>query len=151
MSTRILDEPARVAVVEIEIEIDAEREEVYRTFVERTGDWFYENEASRKTHATILEHELGGRLFIRTLANGDENMMASVTMIKKNRKLRLKGDYTVAQAFVANVTVAFEDVPGGTRVAIEHRMAGDFSDDLPGGFDEGWMDGLLKLKRLVEG
>ncbi len=150
MTNKTIDAAPRTALINLSIDIDRDRESVFRAFLEDANDWFYESEESRKTHTTILEPTLGGRFYIRTEATGDENLLANVTMIKPNRELRLKGDYTCPQAFIANVTVRFKDEGAGTRVEIEHRMMGEFSDDLPAGFDEGWLDALQKLKKHIE-
>jgi len=159
MGIKLLDQPARVAIVEAQIDIKADRERVFRSFLEDTADWFYESEESRKTRPARIEPRVGG-LFTIDYDNGDRNMIAMVTMIKKNREVRLRGDCTIPQAFVANMTVKFEDLPtasgagvspaSGARVSVTHRMAGEFDDDLPAGFEEGWADGLEKLKSLVE-
>ncbi len=151
MSSEILATPARVAVVDCAIEIQAPREEVYRAFLHRPSEWFCDRSQTPPEQPCILEPVLGGRMFLRTRANGDENLMAFVTLLKENREVRLRGDFTVPQAFVANVTIRFEDIDGGTRVSIHHRMAGDFSDDMPPGFDEGWTDALRQLKEIIEG
>ncbi|MGD1915555.1 MAG: SRPBCC domain-containing protein [Phycisphaerales bacterium] len=71
-------------------------------------------------------------------------------MLKPKRMIRLRGDCTMPSAFVANMTIAFEADGAGTRVSVEHRMAGEFDADLPAGFEEGWQDGLQKLKTLCE-
>ncbi len=151
VSSKTLDAPPRTAIINLSIDIDSDRETVFSTFLEEPHDWFYESEESRKTKKTILEPKLGGRFYIRTETSGDENLIATVTMIKPNRELRMRGDCTIPNAFIANMTVKFTDEGAGTRVAIEHRMMGEFDDELPAGFDEGWLDGLQKLKTLVEG
>lgn len=150
MGTRILDVPARIALVEVSIEIDAAREKVFRSFLEDTADWFYESEETKASKPTTIDPRVGGVFSIKH-DNGDENMLAFVTLIKKNKELRFKGDCTMPQAFTANMTVKFEDAGKGTKVTVDHRMCGEFSDDLPAGFEEGWLDGLEKLKALVEG
>jgi len=128
-------------------------------FFEDTAEWFYESEETKTKNPVRIEAKVGG-LFTINYENGDQNMIAMVTMIKKNREVRLRGDCTIPQAFVANMTVKFEDLPtdsgagvspaSGARVSVTHRMAGEFDDDLPAGFEEGWADGLEKLKSLVE-
>ena len=150
MGTQVLDKAARIAVVQTQIEIAAPRGAVYRAFIERPGDWFYESEETRRSSPTRLEPRVGGR-FSMVHENGDENLIATVTMLKRDRKIRLRGDCTIPQAFIANMTVSFEDAGAGTRVSVDHRMCGEFDDDLPEGFREGWGDGLGKLKALVEG
>jgi len=142
-------ESARVAIVETEIEIAAGVETVFDAWFEDAADWFYESEESRKTKRTVMERKVGGRAYI-DLGDGDENHMAFVTMIKTNREVRLKGDFTCPFAFLANVTVKFEASGDGTKVSITHRMAGEFPDDYPEGFEEGWLDGLQKMKKLLE-
>jgi len=150
MATKLLDQPARVAIVETAIEIDATRRRVFDAFFDGIADWFYENEQTRTASPTRIERRVGGHLSI-TYPNGDENMIAWVTMIKEGHKVRLRGDCTIPNAFVANMTVTFEDAAKGCRVSVEHRMAGEFSDETPTEFEAGWADGLEKLKKLVEG
>jgi uncharacterized protein YndB with AHSA1/START domain len=149
MGHRIEDGAGQVARVECTVDVSASRSRCFDAFVNETAEWFYETEATRQSRRAVLEPTLGGRFFIRS-ENGDENLLALVTMLKRDRELRLRGDFTIPQAFVANVTVRFDDAEGGTRISVEHRMAGEFDDDLPAGFDEGWTDGLEKLKRHVE-
>jgi len=140
-------------VVQTEIVIAAPRGKVFDAFFADAHDWFYESEQSKLRTRTVFERELGGRFYLQTEREDGEvdlNMLGFVTMIKPGRKVRFRGDCTIPSAFVANMTITFEDADGGTRVAIEHRMAGEFDADLPAGFEEGWQDGLQKLRALVE-
>ncbi|MEQ8771178.1 MAG: metalloregulator ArsR/SmtB family transcription factor [Phycisphaerales bacterium] len=150
MGTKLLDQPARIAVVETAIDINAPRERVFDAFFEDTASWFYESEDTRETQPSRIERRVGG-IFSMTYANGDENMLGWVTMIKEGRKVRLRGDCTMPGAVIMNMTVAFEDAADGCRVSISHRMAGEFADADPADFEAGWADGLAKLKTLCEG
>ena len=150
MSSAIQQTTVKAAVVECEIEIAAPPAKVFGAFVDEINEWFYESEETRHDRITCLEPELGGRFYIASRDGSDQNLLALVTMIKKNREIRLRGDCTIPEAFVANMTVKFEEAGDDTRVKVIHRMAGAFSDDLPAGFESGWMDGLAKLKSLVE-
>jgi DNA-binding transcriptional ArsR family regulator/uncharacterized protein YndB with AHSA1/START domain len=149
MGAKFLDTPARVAISEIEIMIDAPKETVYRAWFDSPNDWFYENEQARKERPTRCEERLGGRFYME-LPDGGFNVIGEITMIKPNHKIRMRGDCTMPQAVLMNMTIAFEDVDGRTRVSVDHRMSGEIEDDFPEGFVEGWMDGLQKLKKLVE-
>lgn len=149
MSTEFLKTPVRAAVVQTEITINAKPAAVYDAFVHRCGEWFYENEQTRTATPSRMENRVGGN-FSMILPDGGENLLATVTMLKPGWKIRLRGDCTMPNAFVANMTVTFHEAGEGTRVHIEHRMAGEFEDDLPAGFEEGWADGLSKLKALIE-
>jgi len=71
-------------------------------------------------------------------------------MIKPNKAIRMRGDCTIPSAMVCNMTITFEETSGVTTVTVDHRMSGEFDDDLPAGFEEGWQDGLQKLKTLCE-
>ncbi len=150
MGAKLLDTPARVAVVETAVEIAASREKVFDLFFEGAADWFYENEDSRTSQPARIERRVGG-IFSMTYQNGDENMLGWVTMIKEGKKVRLRGDCTMPGAVIMNMTVAFEDAGSGCRVSISHRMAGEFADSDPADFEAGWADGLSKLKALCEG
>jgi len=152
MATEV-SEAARVAVVTTEIPIDATVATVFDSWFADAADWFYESEESRATKKTVMERKVGGRVYIDladSTGPGDQNNMAFVTMIKTNREVRLCGDFTCPFAFIANVTIKFEEAGSGTLVKITHRMAGEFPDDYPAGFEEGWLDGLQKLKKLLE-
>ncbi|MCA9302556.1 MAG: SRPBCC domain-containing protein [Phycisphaerales bacterium] len=149
MGAKFIDTPARVAVSEIEIMIDAPKETVYRAWFDSPHDWFYENEDARKNRPTRCEERIGGRFYME-LPNGGFNVIGEFTMLKPNHKIRMRGDCTMPQAVLMNMTIAFEDVDGKTRVSIDHRMSGEIEDDFPEGFVEGWTDGLQKLKALVE-
>jgi len=149
MSTEYLKTPVRAVVIQTQIEIGAPPAHVYDTFIDRMGDWFYENEETRKTTPTRMENHVGGKCSIH-LPDGGENLIAIVTMLKPGKKIRMSGDCTVPNAFASNMTISFNEHDGGTQVHVEHRMAGEFPDELPAGFDEGWADGLSKLKALFD-
>lgn len=145
-------------VVQTEITIDAPPQKVYDLFFDRAHDWFYESEEKRKTVKTIVERKLGGLFYFESRPSGghpdgppDQNVLGTITMLKPGRKIRMRGDCTIPSAFIANMTIAFEPAGKGTRVSVEHRMAGEYPEDLPAGFEEGWQDGLQKLKTIAEG
>lgn len=150
MGVKLHEEPARVAHVVAEIEIAAPRGKVYRAWFDRVGDWFYENEEARKTRPTRWEGERIGAKCYLEYPGGGFNVIGELTMVKPGEKIRMRGDCTGEEAFFANMTVSFTDTPGGTRVRVDHRMTGQFADPVPGEFEEGWLDGLVKLKALVE-
>jgi len=149
MPSRILDRPARVALVDCSIEIDAARETCFRAFVDDVAEWFFEKEETKHTQPTRLEPRVGGRFFI-DLGGGDANLLGIITMIKTPREIRMTGDCTIPQAFVGSATVRFDDREGGTRISVDQRLSGEFDDSLPAALDGGWMEGLRQLKRFVE-
>lgn len=149
MGAKFLEHPARVAVSEIEIEIDAAKDVVYRAWFDDPNLWFYENEASKRNTPTKCEERMGGRFYTQ-LPDGGFNVIGEITMLKPNHKIRMRGDCTMPQAVIMNMTIAFEEANGKTKVSIDHRMSGEVPDDFPDGFVEGWMDGLVKLKAIVE-
>lgn len=150
MGVKLDEQPARVAHVVAEIEIAAPREKVYRAWFDRVGDWFYENEEARRTRPTKWEGERIGAKCYLEYPRGGFNVIGELTMVKPGEKIRMRGDCTGEEAFFANMTVSFTDAAGGTRVRVDHRMTGQFPDTMPGEFEEGWMDGLVKLKGLME-
>ena len=149
MGVKLLEQPPRVAHVVCEIEIEAPKDVVYRAWFDDVADWFYENEEAKKIRPTRCEEKIGGKFYLE-YPNGGFNIIGELTMIKKNEKIRMRGDCTAPEAFFANMTIAFEEKSGGTVVRVDHRMTGEFADSMPGEFEEGWMDGLTKLKALVE-
>lgn len=153
MGVKFAERAVRTAHVVCEVVIDAPREQVYRAWFDRTADWFYEKEPGQHDGASHCEETMGGKFYM-DVPGGGFNVLGEVTMIKPGKKIRLRGDCTIPDAFVANMTIAFEDAgqgaKKGTKVTVDHRMSGDFDDDLPAGFEEGWTDGLTKLKALLE-
>lgn len=149
MGVKLLEQPARVAQVVCEIEINAPREAVYRAWFDDVNNWFYENEEAQKTRPTRCEEKIGGKFYLE-YPNGGFNIIGELTMIKKNEKIRMRGDCTMPDAMIANMTISFTTEGAGTKVKVEHKMFGEFDDSTPGGFEEGWMDGLVKLKELLE-
>ena len=149
MSAKISDKPARIAHVQIQIDINAKKETVFAAWFEDTHKWFFETEADIQNRPTRCDRELGGHFYIE-LPDGGFNALAQITMIKPNKSIRMRGDCTIPSAMVCNMTITFEEANGITTVKVDHRMSGEFDDDLPAGFEEGWADGLQKLKQLVE-
>jgi len=149
MGTQMLEQPARSAIVNTQIRIEAPKQEVFDIFFDRAKDWFYESEETKDVRPTQLEKQVGGRFYMQ-LPDGGANLLAIVTMIKPGHKVRMCGDFTMPNAFLANVTIAFEDDAGATIVKIEHRMTGEFEDSTPKEFEEGWYAGLEVLKKVAE-
>jgi len=149
MSSKFLDTPARISESVIEISINAPKELVYRTWFDEPHNWFYESDATKDTTPTRCQEKMGGK-FYTELPDGGFNVIGELTMIKPNHKIRMRGDCTMPQAILMNMTISFEQVGDTTKVSIDHRMSGEIPDDFPEGFVEGWDDGLQKLKELVE-
>jgi DNA-binding transcriptional ArsR family regulator len=149
MGVKFLEQPPRVAHVSCEIVIEASREKVYRAWFDDTANWFYEKEPGLHDGASHCQEKMGGKFYMDT-PGGGFNVLGEITMIKPGKKIRIRGDCTKPEAMTANMTISFEDRGSGTRVLVEHRMVGEFPDELPAEFEEGWMDGLTKLKKLVE-
>lgn len=140
---------ARTAHIQTKIDIRAPKEAVFNAWFERTSEWFYEKESDVKDRPTRCDRRLGGHFYLELPAGGF-NALAQITMIKPNKAIRMRGDCTIPSAMVCNMTITFEETSGVTTVTVDHRMAGEFDDDLPAGFEEGWQDGLQKLKGLCE-
>ncbi len=150
MTTKFIDTPARVAVATTSIDIDAPKAKVFDAFLNNPNGWFYENEESRKNTPTRCEPRLGGKFYIEYPSNGF-NVLGEITMIKHEHKIRMRGDCTMPQAVLMNMTISFEEIGSGTRVTIDHRMMGELEDSWAQEFEHGWSDGLEKLKSLMEG
>lgn len=149
MTTKTIDSPARIAVATCEVHIAATPAEVYDLFLNRPDAWFYENEQSRASTPTRCQNEIGGKFYIELPDNGF-NTIGEITMLKPGKKIRMRGDCTLPQAVLMNMTIAFDETESGTRVSIDHRMFGEFDDTTPAEFEAGWQDGLDKLKQLAE-
>ena len=149
MTTKTIDSPARIAVATCEVHIAADPHKVYDLFLNEPQNWFYESKESKAKTPTRCQNEIGGKFYIE-LPDGGYNTIGELTMLKPGKKIRMRGDCTMPQAVLMNMTIAFEETEGGTRVSIDHRMFGEFDDSAPAEFEEGWQDGLDKLKVLAE-
>lgn len=149
MTTKTIDTPARIGVATCEVIISAPREKVYELFLSSPHDWFYESEQSKTKTPTRCDGSIGGKFYIELPENGF-NTIGEITMLKPGHKVRMRGDCTMPWAVLMNMTIAFEDTDGGTRVSVDHRMVGEFDDTAPEEFEAGWQDGLDKLKDLAE-
>ena len=149
MTTKTIDSPARIAVATCEVHIAADPQKVYDLFLNEPQNWFYESEESKAKTPTRCQNEIGGKFYIE-LPDGGYNTIGELTMLKPGKKIRMRGDCTMPQAVLMNMTIAFEETDGGTRVSIYHRMFGEFDDSAPAEFEAGWQDGIDKLKILAE-
>jgi len=149
MSTKTIESPARIAVATCEVHIDSTPQSVYELFINEPENWFFENEESKSQTPTRFDCRIGVKFYIE-LPDGGFNTIGEVTMLKPGKKIRLSGDCTMPQAVLMNMTISFEGTDSGTRVSVDHRMFGEFDDSAPAEFEEGWLDGLEKLKALVE-
>jgi DNA-binding transcriptional ArsR family regulator/uncharacterized protein YndB with AHSA1/START domain len=150
MSTKLIDAPARIAQASTQITINAPVERVYRSWFDDTAKWFYETEETKGTSPSICEEKMGGKMYMK-LADGGFNVLGEITMIKPNKKIRMRGDCTMPLAVLMNMTISFEESGGKTTVSVDHRMSGEISEGMAEEFEEGWADGLAKLKALIEG
>ena len=149
MSTKMIEQAARLAEAHIEITINAPRNEVYRAWFDDTSEWFYHSKETKSTQPTLCEERMGGKFYTALPDNGF-NVLGEITMLKPNHKIRIKGDCTMPSAVIMNMTIAFEDTNDGTKVSVDHRMAGEIYDGMAEEFEEGWLDGLQKLKACME-
>lgn len=149
MSAKISDKPARIAHVAARIDIKARKETVFDAWFEDTHKWFFEKPADITERPTRCDRAIGGHFYFE-LPGGGFNTLAQITMIKPNKSIRMRGDCTMPVAMVVNMTITFEETNGITTLTVDHRMAGEFDDDLPAQFEEGWNDGIQKLKALCE-
>lgn len=138
---------------ELSVDIDAEPSAVFDAWFDGCADWFYESEETRGWQKAVMERHVGGRFYMENTGGpkpGKINLLAFVTMIEPGRKLRLRGDFTMPNAMTANATVTFEEYNGGCRLLVEHRMVGECAEEDARCFEEGWLDGMNKLRSLVE-
>lgn len=137
----------------VSIDINAKPRAVFDAWFDGCADWFYESEETRAWQKAVMERHVGGRFYMENTGGpkpGKINLLAFITMIEPGRKLRLRGDFTMPSAVTANATVTFEEHNGGCRLLVEHRMVGECAADDARSFETGWLDGMTKLKSLVE-
>ena len=142
--------PATDSAVRREITVNVGPERAFEVFASRLDTWWprsYSIGASELAEV-VLEPRPGGRWYERG-ADGTECVWGEVLAYDPPRRLTLTwaigGDWQ-PDAHASKVDVAFEPVPGGTRVALVHsdleghRAAGAMGEAIGG---EGGWGGLL--------
>lgn len=140
---------SRVMRALVETEINAPRPAVFDGMVHGIARWWV-HPAGPKPPMRI-EPRVGGRFFED---HGDDrgHMFGLITVYEPPRKLRFIGDFTNREAVHNVVTIDFDELSATrTRVRIDHRAAGEVTDQFAAGFEEGWNHMAGCLKAFCEG
>ena len=146
---------AKVAVVELEIEIRAPRDRVWKALVEKTGEWwprdFY---TGANPKSFVIEPRLGGRMY-EDWGGGSGLVWAFVIGIEAPRLLVLQGHLSTAFGgpSTAYHTFTLEEKGGGaTLVKLSDGVHGNVDAKKTAQSREGWRTIVAgSLKPFVEG
>lgn len=138
--------------VEVEIEIAAPPERVWKALVEETGRWWHKDfYAGQNPRGFILEPRLGGRMY-EDWGDGAGAVWYTVTEIDPPRSLGLFG--TIGTEFGGPATsilrIVLEPSGAGTRFRLSDAEFRRVTEKTRGVLDEGWRTLFGELKRWVE-
>lgn len=139
---------ARVAVIEEEITVEADRDRVFTALTDDIGQWFWCGEKNEQPPVK-LEPWAGGR-FYREWDGGASELYGIVELVSPGKALRLNGSIGGTRAIASLTTIKLEESDGATVVSMTHRMAGELAEEDMVDYKAGWADELSSMKRYVE-
>jgi DNA-binding transcriptional ArsR family regulator/uncharacterized protein YndB with AHSA1/START domain len=137
------------AEVEMEIAIDAPREQVWRAMVNEIGQWWRKDFLGPKARRFVLEPRPGGRLY-EDWGHEQGRLWYTVVGIESPTKLQLAGafmpDDCGGSFGTSHLTLMLEDAGAGTRLKLSDHIVGGLRPDLASDLTAGWQalfgDGL---------
>lgn len=151
-----MTEAARFEVKEIVVEvvINAPREKVWQAITADTSSWwprdFYVDPDAKSFH---IEPRIGGHMF-EDWGDGEGAIWATVTLVKKNEKLRLSSEVWPEYGGPARTIQCYDlsDADGGfTRLRFTDTMYGRILESSMASLNEGWNYLMGRaLKEFVE-
>jgi len=140
--------PARVAHLRQELRIAAPVDHVFKTFVERCGEWFAS--CARPGEDIVrMEPRVGG-MFFEDYGQGSGMTLATITHFIPNKRVAMSGEFCCNEACLSNVFFDFDEADGATVITMNHRMAGEITDQCVAEFEEGWNELFERFKKLAE-
>jgi len=135
-------------LIEQETTINAPREKVFKTLVERVHEWFFDTGDSGKM---VIEPRVGGRWFVDQ-GDGAGSWWGTVVDFVPNEKLAFHGLIGVRKPCTSVATFELADAEGGeTTLLLRHRAVGVMDKGSKASFDGGWTELIEQgLKPLCE-
>jgi len=135
-------------LIEQEALIQAPREVVFRTLIERVHEWFFDACGEGRM---VIEPRVGGRWFVDQ-GEGAGAWWGTVVDYQPNEKIAFYGLIGVRKPCTSVVTIELSDAEakaGATRLFLRHRAVGvmdpGFKDSFAGGWTELIEQGLTPL------
>jgi uncharacterized protein YndB with AHSA1/START domain len=129
--------------------IRAQPERVFESLLDVSG-WFARHVSSEPA-ALVLEPHVGGRFREEFNDQGDGALFAHVTLLQRNRRLRLYGPLGMDAPVVGVIDFTLEESVDGTVLHLTHRAVGELDEERMASYDAGWRELLHeRLKPLVE-
>jgi DNA-binding transcriptional ArsR family regulator/uncharacterized protein YndB with AHSA1/START domain len=120
--------------VEVEVTIEAPREQVFDALVNHVGDWWGHTVEDGKV---VLEPWVGGRFFEES-GDGEGFFFGKVTALKAPELLRITGPYGMTGAVVGVAETRLRADGKRTVVEVTHRAWGDVDEAAQKSYSEGW-------------
>jgi uncharacterized protein YndB with AHSA1/START domain len=145
-----------VVVIDLDIEINADREQVFTALTGSTALWWGRDFVESKTTSdVILEPRLGGRLYERWGRLGHDShgaIHATVTAMHRPQLLRLSGPFGLTKKAVQAVLVfeLTEESDMKTKLSLSYQAVGNIDEETKGKYLKGWQDLLDRFKTFVE-
>lgn len=143
-----------VSFIEVEIEIDAPRERVWRAFCDQTQSWWHDDfKTDPRSRGAILDARLGGHLY-EDYGDGDGLIWMTVTGLKKGERIDLVGHSSAEWGGPSTGYHSFTFTEEGdrTRLRLSESYHGKVDESGAKSLEDGWKLLLGSgLKSYVEG
>lgn len=129
------------------IEINAAIGDAYKALLRRLTD--DNSTPDNRAMPMVLEEWPGGRWF-RDLGHGQGHLWGFVQVIKPPTLIEIHGPLFMSYAVAGHIQFRLTQIPGGTELALRHRVLGLVEEDHRTGVVTGWDHFLQGVKKLVE-
>jgi len=130
------------------IDISAPPGDVFRSLLKKLAE---ENTTpGGNTMPMVLEPWPGGRWF-RDLGDKQGHLWGFVQVIKSPTLLELNGPMFMSYPVAGHMQLRLTQIPGGTNIALRHRVLGHIEEDHRTGIVPGWEHMLKCVKQSAEG
>lgn len=137
--------------IEMEVPLEATPARVFAALTKDLAAWWgppYLHDHAAKD--LVMETELGGRVY-EVGADGARWQWATVTALKQDALIELRGPLGMKGAVYGVITFTLEARGKGTRLQLSHRAIGEVDQKTQEGYQGGWGDLLsTRLKAFVE-
>ena len=145
--------PAGAIQVELEITINAPREEVWKAFVEESNAWWHKDfYVSKRPAKFVIEPKLGGRMF-EDCGDGTGFTWFTILGIEPNESLYVTGHIRPPYGGPCTTLIWFSLENKGkdkTVLKISDTTHGHVSEAMAESMDSGWKMLFNELKALAE-
>jgi DNA-binding transcriptional ArsR family regulator len=135
--------------VALDVVVAGSRQAEFEAITERIGEWWGYPAVDERATRVSLEPLVGGR-FVEHWGESGGQLIATVTALEPNRRVRLTGSFHFGLV-LGDATFDLEDAVGGTLLRFSFRAMGAIDPAMIEDIQSGWTSLVAsRLKALVE-